>query len=239
MRQNAGYTAMTRGGMAVSNRGDSYVPGISDAPLLGETIGHALDKAVARWGDREALVSPSHGVRWTWREFAERVDALAAGFLALGLRRGERIGIWSLNRAEWALVQFAAARAGLILVTINPAYRLTELEFALNKVGCVALVTATAFKGSDYIGMVNALAPELAASVPGQLSAARLPHLRAVIQIGGTPAPGAIPFDEVAARGGGAERAELREVAGRLQFDDPVNIQFTSGTTGSPKGVTL
>ena len=114
---------------------DSYVCGISDAPLLGETIGHALDKAVARWGDREALVSPSHNVRWTWKEFAERVDALAAGFLALGLQRGERIGIWSLNRPEWTLTQFAAARAGLILVTINPAYRLSELEFALHKVG--------------------------------------------------------------------------------------------------------
>ena len=140
---------------------DSYVCGISDAPLLGETIGHALDKAVARWGDREALVSPSHDVRWTWKEFAEHVDALAAGFLALGLQRGERIGIWSLNRPEWTLTQFAAARAGLILVTINPAYRLSELEFALHKVGCAAIVTATAFKTSNYMEMINTLVPEL------------------------------------------------------------------------------
>ena len=128
---------------------DFYVCGISDAPLLGETIGRSLDKAVARWGDREALVSPSHNVRWTWTEFADRVDALAAGFLALGLQPGERIGIWSLNRPEWTLTQFATAKAGLILVTINPAYRLTELEYALNKVGCAALVTATAFKTSE------------------------------------------------------------------------------------------
>ena len=141
---------------------DSYVCGISDAPLLGETIGRSLDKAVARWGDREALVSPSHDVRWTWTEFAERVDALAAGFLALGLQRGERIGIWSLNRPEWTLTQFAAAKAGLILVTINPAYRLTELEFALHKVGCAAIVTATAFKTSNYMEMINTLVPELA-----------------------------------------------------------------------------
>jgi fatty-acyl-CoA synthase len=217
----------------------SYVHGAADEPLLGQTIGQALDRAAATWPDQTALISRAQGIRWTWRELRDRADAFAAGLLALGLRRGDRIGIWSLNRAEWALTQFAAARAGLILVTINPAYRLSELEFALNKVGCAALVTATAFKTSDYIGMVNALAPELATSVPGQLSAARLPHLRTVVQIGGPPVPGAIPFDEVAARGGEAERAELRELAGRLQFDDAANIQFTSGTTGSPKGVTL
>jgi fatty-acyl-CoA synthase len=217
----------------------SYVHGAADEPLLGQTIGQALDHAAAAWADRPALISRAQGIRWTWRELRDRADAFAAGLLALGLRCGDRIGIWSLNRAEWALTQFAAARAGLILVTINPAYRLSELEFALNKVGCAALVTATAFKTSDYIGMVNALAPELATSVPGQLSAARLPHLRTVVQIGGPPVPGAIPFDEVAARGGEAERAELRELAGRLQFDDAANIQFTSGTTGSPKGVTL
>src|SRR5690242_18905374 len=239
MRQNAGYTAMTRGGMAVSNRADSYVSGISDAPLLGETIGHALDKAVQRWGNREALVSPSHGVRWTWREFAERVDALAAGFLTLGLQRGERIGIWSLNRPEWTLTQFAAAKAGLILVTINPAYRLSELEFALKKVGCAAIVTATAFKTSNYMEMLNTLLPELAGSKPGQLHAARLPALRMVIQIGGPAAAGTIAFDEVAHMGGDRHRQQLAALGAALQFDDPVNIQFTSGTTGSPKGVTL
>jgi fatty-acyl-CoA synthase len=207
--------------------------------LLGVTIGQALDRAAVTWADQTALIARAQDIRWTWHELRDHADAFAAGLLALGLRRGDRIGIWSLNRAEWTLTQFAAARAGLILVTINPAYRLSELEFALNKVGCVALVTATAFKNSDYIGMVNALAPELAASIPGQLSSARLPQLRAVIQIGGPPAPGAIPFDDVAARGGEAERAELRELASLLQFDDAVNIQFTSGTTGSPKGVTL
>lgn len=217
----------------------SYVSGTSDAPLLGLTIGEALDLARDTWGDREALVSPSHGVRLTWRELAEKVDALAAGFLALGLEKGDRIGIWSLNRPEWTLTQFAAARAGLILVTINPAYRLHELEFALSKVGCKALVSATVFKTSNYMEMINALAPELAQTEPGELTAAKLPKLRIVIQIGGPRSPGTVAFDDVAAMGRERHREALAELGKSLQFDDPINIQFTSGTTGSPKGVTL
>ena len=214
---------------------ESYVSGVSDAPLLGQTIGDALEHAATEWADRTALISRARSVRWTWRELTDRADAFAAGLLALGLRRGDRIGIWSLNRAEWTVTQFAAARAGFILVTINPAYRLSELEFALNKVGCSALVTATAFKNSDYVGMVKTLAPELVASKPGELSAACLPNLRIVIQIGGPQVPGTIAFDEVSARGGAAERAALQSVRRQLQFDDAINIQFTSGTTGSPK----
>jgi fatty-acyl-CoA synthase len=218
---------------------DSYVCGTADAPLLGETIGRSLEKATKRWGDREALVSSSHGVRWTWQELTERVEALAAGFIALGLEPGARIGVWSLNRPEWTLTQFAAAKAGLILVTINPAYRLSELEFALAKVGCAAIVTATAFKTSNYMEMLNTLLPELAQSKAGELHAARLPQLRAVIQIGGPAFPGTIPFEDVARMGGARHREALAALAKTLQFDDAVNIQFTSGTTGSPKGVTL
>jgi len=223
----------------LTDKADSYVCGVADAPLLGNTIGHSLDLAAQRWAQRDALVSPSHDVRWSWKQLTERVDALAAGFLALGLERGARIGIWSLNRPEWTLTQFAAAKAGLILVTINPAYRLTELEFALAKVGCAAIVTATAFKTSNYMEMLNTLLPELAKANPGDLHAARLPKLRAVIQVGGPAFPGTIPFEDVARMAGARHKAELAALAAILQFDDPVNIQFTSGTTGSPKGVTL
>ena len=215
----------------------SYVSGASDEPLLGQTIGQALEVAAERWGQRPALISPSHGVNWTWREFRERVSALAAGLVKLGLKRGERIGVWSLNRPEWTLTQFAAAEAGLVFVTINPAYRLHELEYALKKVGCAALVVATRFKTSDFIGMVNALAPELAHSQPGALKAAKLPDLRIVIQIG-ERAPGTIAFEAVGGVGGPSERAALAAMRDEIQFDDAANIQFTSGTTGSPKGVT-
>src|SRR5437660_3631949 len=210
----------------------SYVSGTSDAPLIGATIGEKIDEGRELWGDHEALVSPSHGVRLSWRQLADQVDALAAGLLALGLERGDRIGVWSLNRPEWTLTQFAAAKAGLILVTINPAYRLSELEFALAKIGCVAIVTATAFKTSNYMEMLNTLLPELAKSAPGELRAARLPQLRAVIQIGGPPSPGTIAFEDVTKMGGARHLDTLAELAKTLQFDDAVNIQFTSGTTG-------
>jgi fatty-acyl-CoA synthase len=217
----------------------SYASGSHGGPLIGQTIGQQFDRTVARWGDRLGLVVCQRDIRWTWRELAERVDAFAAGLLAIGLQPGDRVGIWSPNTAEWAITQFATAKAGLILVNINPAYRLAELEYALTKVGCRALVTATAFKTSDYAGMLMTLLPELAGSAPGQLRAARAPELRHVIQIGAATIPGAYGFADIAARGGGAEREALARLAETLQFDDPINIQFTSGTTGAPKGATL
>src|SRR5947209_15713472 len=163
----------------------SYVSGVSSIPLLGETIGAHFDRVAARWAGREALVVRHQNIRWTFAQFKEHVDALAAGLLALGLEPGDRIGIWSPNNAEWVLTQFASAKAGLILVTVNPAYRVSELEHALRKSGCRALVTATRFKTSDYLGMVRALAPELAKSQPDELHAERLPDLRTVICLAG------------------------------------------------------
>src|ERR1700677_3979223 len=129
----------------------SYVRGAAQPPLREDTIGAALDEAARRWGDREAVVSVAQGVRWTYAELAAKADGVAAGLLALGLTQGERIGIWSPNNAEWVLTQFAAAKAGLILVTINPAYRVHEFDYAMNKVGCRALILSAGFRGNDYI----------------------------------------------------------------------------------------
>src|SRR5271166_2179123 len=227
------------GSLSMSATTESYAHGASDLPLIGETIGASFDRTVATWGDRPGLIVRQQGIRWSYHELGKKVDAFAAGLLALGLEPGDRIGIWSPNNAEWVVTQFATAKAGLILVNINPAYRMAELEYALNLVGCRAVVTATSFKTSDYIGMLIALAPELPNSQPGQLVAARLPKLEMVIQIGETTVPGAIPFQDVYDMTSDNHRARLAEVAQKLQFDDPINIQFTSGTTGAPKGATL
>jgi fatty-acyl-CoA synthase len=223
----------------MSGQAMSYVSGVSAVPLIGETIGKHFDRTVARWGERPGLIVRQQGISWSWRELGEQVDAFAAGLAALGLKPGERIGIWAPNCAEWTITQFASAKLGLILVNINPSYRLSELDYALNKVGCRALVTATAFKTSDYAGMLTTLAPEIATCLPGRLVAARVPKLEIVVQIGARTLAGAFPFEDIAGMGGAAERAVLAELAERLQFDDAINIQFTSGTTGMPKGATL
>jgi len=219
--------------------GLSHVRGSTARPLVDATIPAFLAEVVRRHRGRTAAVFRAAGERWTYEQLARRVDRFAAGLLNLGLYRGDRIGIWAPNRPEWLIAQFATARIGLILVNINPAYRASELEYALNRVGAKALITARQLKTSAYLEMLREVAPELDRCRPGRLEAERLPALRTVIQLGPDPAPGCFAFDEVMDRGGGGQRWRLDAISAGLRPNDPINVQFTSGTTGAPKGATL
>ena len=196
----------------------AYASGISDVPLLGDTIGDNLDRTVARVGDRDALVDRASGRRWTYNELAADVDAVALGLRALGVAKGDRVGIWAPNCAEWVLTQYATAKLGAILVNINPAYRVHELEFVLNQAEVGTLVATPTFKTSDYEAMINEVRPNC-------------PALQTVLLIGRPE------WTELVASGRGQDRALLKEI--RLSADDPINLQYTSGTTGFPKGATL
>ena len=217
----------------------AHVVGSKDPELWHRTIPNIFKDTVYRFANREAAVFPEQEIRWTWAELDREVDALAHGLLELGLQKGDRVGIWSPNRYEWLLTQFATARIGIILVTINPAYRVSEVEFALNKVGCKALITASHFKTSDYIGMLQDLAPELSRCEPGALTATKLASLKTVIRTGPETTSGMLNFDAVIESGRSGYSAALDAISATLEPTDAINIQFTSGTTGTPKGATL
>ncbi|XP_070197627.1 medium-chain acyl-CoA ligase ACSF2, mitochondrial-like isoform X2 [Littorina saxatilis] len=217
----------------------SYSHGVSDIPLLGVTIGNLLQDRVEQHPDRDAVVFYQDGQRLSFQQLLNQADQLAAGLLSLGLKQGDRVGMWGPNSREWVLTQYATARAGLVLVNVNPLYRKHELEYALKKVGCKALVAAPRYKELDYYETLFELIPELATDPVGDIKSRTLPDLKMLIMLGQEKFRGAFKFDNILNAAGPSEVKAIFDIQDMVQFDDPINIQFTSGTTGFPKGASL
>ncbi|XP_071847597.1 medium-chain acyl-CoA ligase ACSF2, mitochondrial-like isoform X1 [Apostichopus japonicus] len=217
----------------------SYSHGCSNIPLQGSTIGQILDEMTDKHPDKNAFIYGNNGERQTYRQLKDEVDRFAAGLVAVGVGVGDRVGIWGPNSREWIVTQYATARIGAILVNVNPAYRTLELDYALQKVGMKAIISARHFKTQDYYGMLQELCPELRDSTPGNLRSSRLPNLKTVILMGDEKTPGTFTYNDVMEMETEERKQQVQKISDLLQFDDPINIQFTSGTTGFPKATVL
>ena len=217
----------------------SYAKGGTNFPLLDKTVWDVFEQTVHNHGDRDALVVVHQNIRWNYDEYHIEIIKLAAGLTKLGIKQGDRVGIWAPNCFEWCLTQFATAKIGAIMVCLNPAYRLTEIEFALQKSGCRAIISAESFKSSKYLEMLQTLIPELETHDPFVLNSEKFPNLKSIIRMGSKRTPGMHNFKDVCAIASQEELETLSTPSRKLYPSDPINIQFTSGTTGTPKGATL